>query len=108
MARTSSTKPAVSADLVAQVTAAVLAAMEAPAEKPAAKRSTRSSGKPAASPVARRVKPENEDRAASGKAVQGAFFEAFQVIYGEKLTGWPTMGDIQAIRDDLQQRIAAQ
>ena len=107
MPRTTSKQSTPSLD---QIVAAVVAAMqgqttEAPAAAPA--KGKRSSGK-TSSPVQRRVKPENEDRAASGKAVQGAFFEAFQVIYGEKLTGWPTMGDIQAIRDDLQQRIAAQ
>lgn len=57
------------------------------------------------SPV-RRVKQENLDRPASQKQILGAFFEAFQVIYGEKLDGWPTRGDVEAIRDDLQKRIA--
>lgn len=105
----STTKSAPSTQNLDAIVAAVLAAMQgqtqeaAPARKPGRKPAAKAPAAP------KRVKTENLDQPASSKQVMGAFFEAFQVIYGgEKLTGWPTRGDMEAIRDDLQQRIAAQ
>ena len=109
-ARSTQKSSPVAAPSLEQIVGAVLAAMQgqteaAPASKPATASKPRTS-KPKTAPAPRSVKPENAHLAASSKQVMGAFFEAFQVIYGDKLSGWPTRGDMEAIRADLQARIA--
>lgn len=90
--------------IVAAVLAQIGQVQDAPATKPQAKRNgatgqARTVTKRQANvPTKRRRDP---DQPATSKQVLALFFRLFELHYGEPFQGWPTSGDVEAIRADL-------